>query len=52
MILTRIKKMVEKYEINDTLPVFLNKENKEIFRLRGEVEKKKLLKIVEENKEK
>jgi len=46
--------MVEKYEINDALSVsvFLNKENKEILRLQGEVEKKKLLKIIEENKEK
>ncbi len=46
--------MVEKYEIKNVLPVFvfLDKDGKEFLRLEDEVEKEKLLKIVEENKEK
>ena len=48
------KETAEKYEIKDILPVsvFLDKSGKEFLRLEGEVEKKKLLEIIGENKEK
>jgi thiol-disulfide isomerase/thioredoxin len=48
------KDQIEKYEINDILPVFifLDKDNKEIVRLDGEVDKAKLIEIINENKEK
>ena len=48
------KKMTKKYKIDKVLPVFvfLDKEEKEILRLRGEIEKKDLLKIIRQNKEK
>ncbi len=46
---------MEKYDIEDTrLPVFifLNKKKDEILRLNGEVPKEKLIKIIEEHKDK
>lgn len=45
---------VEKYNIGDSLPVFifLDKNENEILRLKGEVSKKDILKILEENKDK
>jgi thiol-disulfide isomerase/thioredoxin len=48
------KDFVQKYNINETLPtfVFLDKDEKEILRLNGEVDKAELLRIIEENKEK
>jgi thiol-disulfide isomerase/thioredoxin len=48
------KEMVEKYNIDETLPtfIFLDKNEKEFLRLSGEVEKEKLEKILNENKEK
>jgi len=48
------KDQIEKYEINDILPVFifLDKDDKEIIRLDGEVDKVKLIEIINENKEK
>lgn len=48
------KEMVEKYKIDEVLPVFvfLNKSEKEILRLQGEVEKKELLEVIGENREK
>jgi thiol-disulfide isomerase/thioredoxin len=48
------KDFVQKYNINETLPtfVFLDKDEKEILRLSGEVDKTELLRIIEENKEK
>lgn len=48
------KEIVEKYNINDILPVFIfldNNEN-EFMRLTGEVEKNKLIEIINENKAK
>jgi len=48
------KDFVQKYNINKTLPtfVFLDKDEKEILRLNGEVDKDELLRIIKENKEK
>jgi thioredoxin-related protein len=48
------KEMTKKYKIDKVLPVFvfLDKNEKEILRLRGEIGKKELLKIIGENKEK
>ena len=48
------KEMMEKYKIDEILPVFifLDKDEKEILRLQGEIKKKELLRIVEENREK
>ncbi len=48
------KEAVEKHKINDTLPtfVFLDKNEEELLRLSGEIEKKKLLEIINANKEK
>ncbi len=48
------KEMVEKYKINKTLPifVFLDKENKEILRLNGEIDKNKLIEIINQNQDK
>ena len=48
------KDMVEKYEIDHKLPVFvfLDKEGSEILRLTGEVDKDKLIDVINENKEK
>ncbi|NLE07085.1 MAG: thioredoxin family protein [Parcubacteria group bacterium] len=48
------KEMVGKYKIDKNLPtfVFLDKEGNEFMRLNGEVEKKKLIEIINQNKEK
>lgn len=48
------KDMVDKHHIDDVLPtfVFLDKDEKELFRLSGEVEKDKLLNLISENKDK
>lgn len=48
------KEMVEKYKIDESLPVFvfLDKEENEFLRLNGEVSKDKLLEIINKNKEK
>lgn len=48
------KEMVEKYKIDETLPtfVFLDKNGKEFLRLKGEIKKEVLLKIIQENKSK
>jgi thiol-disulfide isomerase/thioredoxin len=48
------KDIVEKYNINDKLPVFiwLDKNGNELKRLQGEIEKDVLLKVIEENKDK
>jgi thiol-disulfide isomerase/thioredoxin len=45
------KEMVEKYNIDHTLPVFifLDKEENEILRLTGEVDKDKLIDVINEN---
>jgi thioredoxin-related protein len=47
------KEIVNKYQINNTLPtfVFLDKDNKEFLRLSGEVSKDELLKILNANKD-
>ncbi|PKL31246.1 hypothetical protein CVV43_03225 [Candidatus Saccharibacteria bacterium HGW-Saccharibacteria-1] len=48
------KEIVEKYNINDILPVFifLDKNGNEFIRLTGEIEKNKLIEIINENKAK
>ena len=48
------KEAVEKYNINETLPtfVFLDKENNEFLRLNGEIDKDKLIEIINTNKDK
>jgi thiol-disulfide isomerase/thioredoxin len=48
------KEMVQKYNINETLPtfVFLDKDEKEFMRLSGEIDKAELIKIINQNKEK
>lgn len=48
------KEIVEKYNINDILPVFifLDKDDNEFLRLNGEVEKNKLVEIIDKNKDK
>jgi len=48
------KEIVNKYQIDDTLPtfVFLDKDDQEFLRLNGEVSKDELLKIIENNKNK
>jgi thioredoxin-related protein len=48
------KEMVEKYKIDKNLPtfVFLDKEGNELMRLNGEIEKEKLVEIINQNKEK
>lgn len=48
------KEAVKKWEIDETLPtfVFIDKNEKELFRLQGERSKKELLKLIEENKDK
>ncbi len=47
------KDIVQKYNINNTLPtfVFLDKNNNEFLRLNGEISKEELLKIINENKD-
>ena len=46
--------LAEQYKITEKLPVFvfLDKDNREISRLQGEVSKDKLLEVIEENKDK
>ncbi len=48
------KEIVEKYKIDKNLPifVFLDKDNNEFTRLNGEIEKEKLVEIVNQNKDK
>lgn len=48
------KEKVEKYKIDNTLPVFvfLDKDNQEITRLGGEPSKKELMDLLEQNKDK
>ncbi|MFH0854587.1 MAG: thioredoxin family protein [bacterium] len=48
------KDMAEKYKIDDRLPafIFLDKNGNELFRLHGEIDKEKLVKIIEENRDK
>jgi len=48
------KKIIEKYNVGNILPVFifLDKNNIEFLRLSGEQEKKDLIKIILENKDK
>ncbi len=47
------KEAVNKYSVTDTLPtfVFLDKEGNEFLRMTGEVEKDKLVSIINENKD-
>ena len=47
------KEFVDKYNITDTLPafIFLDKDNNEFLRLTGEIEKDKLISIINENKD-
>ncbi len=47
------KAMVEKYRIDDRLPVFvfLNREGGEILRKQGEIDKEEFLKIIDENRD-
>ena len=48
------EEMVNKYNIGDIIPVaiFLDKNDNEITRLVGEIDKKKIIKIIEANKDK
>jgi len=48
------KDAVEKYKIDKTLPtfVFLDKNGDEFLRMSGEVEKEKLIEIINQNKDK
>jgi len=48
------KQAVDRYKIDDKLPVcvFLDKNGNEFLRLTGEVEKEKLITIINENKDK
>lgn len=48
------KEMVEKYQITNVLPVFvfLNKAGNEFLRLDGEIDKVKLIEIINQNKDK
>lgn len=45
------KEIIEKYKVGSNIPVFifLDKNNDEILRLNGEVEKDKLVQIINEN---
>lgn len=47
------KDVVEKYKINDSLPtfVFIDEKGNEFLRLNGEIEKDKLISIIQENKD-
>lgn len=47
------KEAVERYKINKILPafIFLDKNGEEFLRLDGEIEKNKLLEIINQNKE-
>lgn len=48
------KEIVEKYNITNVLPVFvfLDKNGKEFMRLNGEIDKDKLIEIINQNKDK
>ncbi|MFA5048142.1 MAG: thioredoxin family protein [Patescibacteria group bacterium] len=48
------KEMVEKYQITNILPVFvfLGKDGDEFLRLNGEIDKAKLIEIINQNKDK
>lgn len=48
------KDAISKYKIGNTLPVFifLDKNDNEIIRLTGEISKKELMKILDENRDK
>lgn len=48
------KEVVEKYHITNVLPVFifLDKNGNEFLRLDGEIEKDKLIEVINQNKEK
>ena len=48
------KEMVEKHKIDKTLPtfVFLDSQENEILRLNGEIEKDKLVELINQNKDK
>ena len=48
------KEMVEKYNINNVLPVFvfLDEDDNELLRLSGEIEEKKIIEIINQNREK
>ncbi len=48
------KPQVEKYQITKTLPVFifLDKQDNEFLRLSGEVDKQKLIEIINQNRDK
>lgn len=48
------KEMVEKYQIDKTLPtfIFLDKEEKEFLRLNGEIDKDKLIELIKQNRDK
>ena len=48
------KEIVEKYKINKTLPtfVFLDKYEKEFLRLNGEINKDKLIELINQNRDK
>lgn len=47
------KEAVEKYAIKENLPVFvfMDKEGREFLRLSGEIEKEKLMEIINQNRE-
>ncbi|MFA5127133.1 MAG: thioredoxin family protein [Patescibacteria group bacterium] len=47
------KEMVKKYKITNVLPIFifLDKDGKEFMRLAGEIDKKELIEIINQNKE-
>ncbi|HBR80422.1 MAG: hypothetical protein UX09_C0032G0009 [Candidatus Uhrbacteria bacterium GW2011_GWE2_45_35] len=48
------KEIINQFAINEVLPVFvfLDKEGREFLRLEGEIAKRKLLEIINKNKEK
>ncbi len=48
------KEAVDKWSVNDTLPtfVFVDKNEKEFLRLQGEVDKKKLIELITEHRDK
>lgn len=47
------KKLAAKYKITDILPVFifLDKQGNEFLRLKGEIDKEKIIEIINQNKE-
>ena len=47
------KEMVKKYKIDESLPtfIFLDKEDNELLRLNGEIEKDELLEVINKNKD-